>query len=751
MNPTNEPHPAGGDADRSGAEIDIDLRGIWRVLVKRRRLEALVFGVVLLSVAIVTFAMKPVYKGTTQILIERKSPAVLPFQDVSPADTSNDWKSAETYYQTQLKLLQSRTVATRVLDGLKLRESEEFETITKQIARGNLKGEPDVRYTEAFLENVDIQQVKNSRLFDVSYLSHDAQRSSDISNALAEAYIVLNNEVTSNTSETATKSLRDQIKDLQDEVRKRETAVQVYAREQNLVYIDIDNRQDVALIGLKEINQNYNTAKVDRIAKEVHYQAMKGAVPESLPEVINNPLVAELKADYSKLSQQYSQMASKFGPEWPPMKEFKTRFEEARQRLDVAVRDVANAVLRSAEVEYHKSFEREQGLKRAIERQTTEAQTSDMAAILYRTMRADLDTRKATLDAMMKRAGEAGISAGVEPTAGSNVRIIDRSIVPTKPYKPKKLLNLILGAILGTLCAVAGAFFMEYLDNTIKTAEEVTQITRVPVLAQIPYWAAAALGPERTTRADRIAVLEPTSTAAEAFRELRTALLLSNPDRPPRGIILTSALPEEGKTIVAANLAAALARAGKRVLLVDCDLRRPRMHRALGLGNALGMGNILAGTHPIDAVLQKGGIPGLDVITSGPLPPNPSELLGSAAFRTLLLDFEKRGYDHLIFDSGPALSVVDPIILATQVQGAVLVLRAGVTPREAAREVCRKLANANAHLLGCVLNGITADHGSSYHYRYDYAAPAAAPDPTPPVTSPPVTRIAERREKIGGR
>ncbi len=351
---------------------------------------------------------------------------------------------------------------------------------------------------------------------------------------------------------------------------------------------------------------------------------------------------------------------------------------------------------------------------------------------------------------MTKRAGEAGISAGVEPVAGSNVRIIDRAAVPIKAHRPKKLLNLALGTLLGLLCAVAGAFFMEYLDNTIKTAEEAAQITRVPVLAQIPHWAAAALGAERTTRADRIAVLEPTSTAAEAFRELRTALLLSDPDRPLRGLVLTSALPEEGKTVVACNLAAALAHAGKRVLLVDCDLRRPRVHRALGLNNILGMGNVLAGTQNVDDVLQEGGLPTLDVITSGPLPPNPSELLGSKAFKNFLGLLEARGYDHLIFDTGPVLSVVDPIILAAQLQGVLLVMRAGITPREAAREAVRKLANSNARVLGCVLNGITAEHGSSYYYRYGYGVPSAAPEPAS-ATPLPITRIDERREKFQGR
>jgi capsular exopolysaccharide synthesis family protein len=739
------------DTDRWGSmaagssDTEIDLRAWWRVLVKRRAVLLAVLLVVFVTTAILTFATKPLYRATAQILIERRPPAVLPFQELTVNESGADFKVNDMFYQTQLRLLQSRTLSVRVLERLRLRESPEFAEIRAAVSADRQDGDPDQPYVDAFLQRVQVAQVRNARLFDISYLSHDPARAATIANALADAFIELNGEVTSNTTETATHSLEKEIRGLQENARRSELELQAYARENKLIYLHDD--QNVALRSLQDLTDDHNGAITERIDLEARHTALGRADAESIPEVLTSKVVNDLRADYSRLAQQHSEMSSTFGPDWPQMKEIAAKMQTAKERLDAEIQEIVRRVVKGAEREYHKALERERGLRKAIDAQTTQAQKSDLMGIRYRTMKADLDSKNANLQAMLKRAGEAGISAGVQP-GGSNVRVIDRATVPSRPYKPRIAVNLAMGLLLGLLGGVAISVFVEYLDNSIRTADEVAQLLHLPVLAQIPHCDGQEVGPlpartspQTGSPLDCLCISHPLSPAAESFRELRTALLLTRPDSPPRTILITSALLNEGKTMVATNLATALAQAGRRVLLVDADLRRPRLHRSFAVQSAPGIGSVLAGSHTLEEVIHPGSIPGLDVIMSGPHAPNPAELLGSAAFRKFLADLEGRDYDHIVFDSSPALSVADPLILASQLEAVILVHRAHVTPRDAARDLRTKLAQSKVSVIGCVLNGAIPAHDGRYHW-YGHAPASHVPEERP------AARVEPVREKV---
>ncbi|MEE9218326.1 MAG: polysaccharide biosynthesis tyrosine autokinase, partial [Acidobacteriota bacterium] len=345
------------------------------------------------------------------------------------------------------------------------------------------------------------------------------------------------------------------------------------------------------------------------------------------------------------------------------------------------------------------------------------------------------------LEALVKRRSETASSAGINDLAASNVRIVDPAEVPAKPSSPKILINILLSLIAGLSIGIGLAFFLEYIDSSIKNTEELQQATSVPVLGFIPALRregarlklvrrsgpigmrfqvvrAAALDVEQGPKVEMISHEDFQSKIAEAFREMRTALLVSMAGGPPKSILIASTQPGEGKTVVALNLAITLAQVGRKVLLVDADLRRPRQHRLLGVSSAQGLSTDLSGSGPLRAQPQPTAISGLSLVPSGPLPPNPADLLDSERFSHIQRAYEALAYDHIIYDSPPILAVADPIILAGRVDAVLLVVQAGSTPRDRIEQAMSRLQQVQARVLGTVLNRITQDQQPYYEYRY---------------------------------
>ncbi len=733
-------------------EKEIHLLDYWRILVKRRWVVYTSLAVVVSVTTLGSLLTRPVYTATVRLQIETSAPKILPFQEVmtSVPDFRND------FYQTQYGLIQSRRVAREVIASLHLDQNEEFrvaappDSTRPGPADKEAADRLEARRIDRFLARLKVAPVRNSRLVDVTFSSHDRGLSAAIANRVADTYIAFNSQAQYNTTERASLSLGHEIANLHDEIDAKEKELQAYASEHGIVALG--EKQSITLKKLNDLSDSYTRAQATRIEKEARYAALKEASPADLPEVLDSRVVQDLTAKSAELERTRAEMSGKFKPEWPEMLRLNKQIEETHERIVEERQAIYDQVLGVAESAYRTARNQEEYLRRALEDQKRLTEQFNLKEIQYNNLRTEVANRRGTLDALVKRQSETSSSAGLnDPTAG-NIRIVDPAEIPNKPSSPKIFLNFVLSLVTGLGLGLGLALFFEYLDKSIKTPEEMQQATGVPSIGLVP-----ALRPEggrlrvvrgnggdTTTAMGPVELVtheDPKSKVSEAFREVRTALLVSQAGGPPRSILITSTRPGEGKTAVALNLAITLAQTSRRVLLVDADLRRPRLHKLLDVENTRGLSNYLGGAEsprpePVHTV-----IPRLDLIPSGPLPPNPADLLDSERFAQIQSEFTAQGYDHVIYDSPPILAVADAAIMAGRADAVILIVQAGVTPRDALTNATRRLHQVKAKIVGALLNQV--DHLQQSYYGYSYKryygeeaaarpAPPAAPRPAPP-------------------
>ncbi len=711
---------------------EIHLLDYWRVLVKRRFVVYTALVVVVATATLGSLLTRPVYTATTRLQIEQNTPNILPFQQVmaSVPDFRND------FYQTQYGLIQSRRVAGDVIQSLGLEKVEEFRVGAGAAAGGDSKGaegrtpaeDADVaRRIDLFLKKLKVTPVRSSRLVDILFSSYDPSLAARIANRVAETYIAFNSEVQYNTSTRATTSLAHEIANLQDEIDAKEKELQAYARENGI--IPLGDKQNIALKNLNDLSDAYTRARAARIEKEARYAALRDADPGQLPEVLDSKLIQDLDAKSAELSRQYAQLSEKYKPDWPEMVRLQRELESNDGRLVNERRAIYEQVLGVSESAYQMARNEEAALKTALDGQKQQSQESGLKEIQYNNMKAETANKRATIEALLKRQTETSSSAGLNDLATSNVRIVDAAEVPVRRSSPRIFLNIVLSLMTGLGLGIGLAFFFEYMDKSVKSPEEMQQAAGVASIGFVPALRAegarlrviktngreAPAGPA----VELISHTDPKSKISEAFREVRTALLVSQPGKPPRTILIASAQPGEGKTAIAVNLAITLAQIGRRVLLVDADLRKPRLHKIFHAVNDQGLSSCLSGAVTPWPEPQLTVIPGLEVITSGPLPPNPADLLDSERFDQFQRELEAQEYEHVIYDSPPILAVADPAILAGRVEAVVLVVHGAVTSKDALGQAARRLQQVRARIVGAVLNRLDLTD-QSYYYGYSY-------------------------------
>jgi polysaccharide biosynthesis transport protein len=710
-------------ADGPGRELH--LLDYWRVLLKRRWVIYTTVTVVVATVALGSFLTRPVYTATTRLQIEENSPKVMPFQEVmsSAPDGRND------FYQTQYGLIQSRRVAGSVIANLHLADEEEYRLAPPKRTRAGLTADQmlEAQRIDIFLRHLEIQPVRNSRLVDVAFSSHDPVLAARAANAVAQTYIDFNTQVQYNTTSLAASTLERQISGLQRQIDAKEKDLQAYAREHGIV--ELSDTQNISMKNLNDLNDSYTRARATRIEKEARYSAMRGSDPGGLPEVLQSQLIKELTAKSAELAQHYAQLSETFKPDWPEMVRLKSEIDANRERLASERQAIYRQVLGMAESAYRTARNEEERLKAALDQQKHQSQEAGLTGIQYNNLKAEIANKRSTLEALLKRQAETSSSAGVNELAASNVRVVDLAEVPTRKSSPKIKQNLLLGLLTGLMLGLGLAFFFEYMDKSIKTPEEIVRIADVPSIGLIP-----ALRPEgmalRVIRGNGLAAPplppvemishdNPKSKLSEAFRELRTALLVSQAGGPPRTIMIASAQPGEGKTSIAVNLAITLAQIGRLVLLVDADLRKPRLHKIFATANDQGLSTYLSGSGNPWLEPRHTPVERLFLIPSGPLPPNPADLLNSERFVQIQKEFEEQGYDHVIFDSPPLLAVADPSIMAARMEAVILVVHAGATSKDAVVHAAGRLRQVKGRILGAVLNRADLDR-QGYYYGYSY-------------------------------
>jgi capsular exopolysaccharide synthesis family protein len=704
---------------------EINLLDYWAVLRRRRSVVYLAVLVCVLVALVASFLATPLYRATCKLQIERTSPEILTFRDLGAVDRS--WTAYSDFYETQYERLD---LSSHPLYDEK-RSNPGLMAWLRSLIPGSSNG---VELSEEELAvlwvqgGLDIAPVRNSHMVLVSWTSPDAVLAAAVANAVADAYIHFNIDATYNTTDQAADFLVNQIGELKKEIAEHENRLHVYAESKGIVSIEGDT--NLTLNALTDIARQRTEAQTRLAEKEAGFRSVSSSPPEALPEVLHSALIARLKEEYAGYEAEYVEKARRFKDDWPEMQTLKSKLEQSRERLDLETREVARQVIATEEAEYQKALKEVRNLDALLSSQENAAQAQRRDAHEFANLDAEVQKKRETLNALMTRQNEMALSTRLKDldATSTNLRVVDRARPPVGPFRPDKKLNALVGLVVGLVLGVTMAFVIDHLDNTFRSPGDVEKIAGVPTLAVIPKHgpAAAPLSRARKTQAvassgavDLVAHREGRASASEAYRDLRTALLLSNPGEPPRRIMVTSAVPEDGKSATALNLAVVLAQLGRKVLLVDTDLRRPRLHKVFDAKNRRGVSTHLSGLEadPLQLVVDT-GIDGLHLLPSGPIPPNPSELLNSPIFGEMGTRFLEAGYDHVIFDSPPALSVADPIIIASIVDGAIVVVRANRTPRESLRMVADRFRQAGIRPIGVVVNDLDMEALGYGRYRY---------------------------------
>ena len=709
---------------KEAQERESHLLDYWNVLLKRRWVIYTSLTVLTVTVTLGSLLMRPIYTATTRLQIEPSAPNILPFQDVmaTAPDQRND------FYQTQYGLIQSRRVAREAITSLGLDKYPDFKISGASPKEGDAAGAGmvEARRVDLFLGMLKVSPVRNSRLVDVSFSSHDRALAARVANRVADTYIAFNTKAEYNTSERATTSLTHQIANLQDEIDAKENELQAYARDKGIFVLN--EKQNIILKNLNDMSDTFARAQADRIDKEARFAALRQASPVDLPEVMDSKLIQDLTSKSAELTRRHAELSEKYKSDWPEMARLRSQIEETDARLQAERQSIYDQVLGAVESAYKAARNKETYLARAIEDLKHQSQEFGLKEIQYNNLKAQVANKRGTLEALVRRQSETSSSAGLNDLVSGNVRIVDPAEVPARPSSPKILLNIFLSIVTGLGLGVGLAFFFEYLDKSVKTPEEMHEATGLPTIGLVPSLQpgggrlriirANDREPAAGARVELISRDDPKSKIAEAFREIRTALLVSQPGGPPRTILIASTQPGEGKTAISLNLAITLAQMGKRILLVDGDLRRPRLHKLLGVENVRGLSNCLSGSGRPWPEPHGTNIPGLEFIPSGPIPPNPADLLDTERFGQLQAELESHGYDHIIYDSPPILAVADPAIMVARMNAVLVVVQAGVTGKDALGHAVRKLAQVKAKVLGCVLNQVDLSQQGYYGYGY---------------------------------
>ncbi|MGH9744580.1 MAG: GumC family protein [Candidatus Acidiferrales bacterium] len=672
-------------------------------------------------VTIASFKMKPVYQAAARVEVDRESQNVLPFQGPNSYD---EFMDMENYLETQTKILQSETLALQTIKAMDLGRYPEFGGVANTLAwtHGALSQKRPA-ILSAFLGRLNVKRVPNSRLIEVGFEAEDPQLAAQIVNSHLQSYIEQNFRSKYDATTQASNWLSAELEELRIKVEKSEDARIAYER-QNQIW-RTDEKQDITTEKLGDLSKAVTDAQTGLAEKEALYRmAMAGNV-DALPSAQLNPVLQELLKHKADLDEQYLVAVDQYGPNYPKV----LRLGAEQKEVDANLEKARKTLIEGVEQDFNTARNRVELLQLNLDKQKAEANDLAEKLVQYQILQHDAESNKQLYDGLLQKLKEATITAGLR---SSNIRVVDPALTPSSPARPQKARNIILALLVGLIGGVGLALFREYLDNTVKSPDDIEALTGLPSLAVVPSLPGlnghhrrkpgeAALQTASRPRVELLSYVQPKSQISEAFRALRTSLLLSQADHPPQVILVTSALPREGKTTAAVNLAVTLAQLGDRTLLMDSDLRKPGIRRALNLtlGKEAGLSSYLAGVSTLDEVtVPHPTISNLEALTTGPVPPSPADLLSSHRMREAIAELRLR-FKFIVIDSPPVMAATDAVILSALTDGVLLVVRSGETPKEAFTRTRDLLAAVKCRLLGVVLNAVDSS-APDYYYSYRY-------------------------------
>jgi polysaccharide biosynthesis transport protein len=586
---------------------------------------------------------------------------------------------------------------------------------------------------DAYIDRLEITPVQGTRLVKIAFSTPDPELAARVANMHAKAYLEQGIELRSHATDEARHFLQEKLAELKDRVEKSEAALHRYRQDRGI--ISLEYRDNIVVDRLADLNKRLTEAEADRIGLEAQTRLIRQHEYNALPAVIDNRLIQMLKIELTRLEGERTDLAIKVQPGDPVLGQFQARVEQTKRRLQQEIQRTVTGI-KSA---YAAAKQKEDELRAKLEQQKTLVLGLKDAAVDYAILTREVSTNHQLYDSVLSRLKDMEVSAVLRT---SNVSVVDQAVPPVQPVRPRKALSLLLSAVLGLTGGVGLAFVVEHFNNTLRTSQEVERYLRVPNLGIIPDFASNARRRSLSSRpanppgltesqpldgsaaqAKFVLAHDPFSITTEAYRMLRTTLLVAQDETPPKTLLFTSGIHGEGKTVTVVNTAAVLAQMGVRVLVIDADLRCSACHTVLGIENKAGLTEILAGRWEPSDVIRPTVSEHLFILSSGSVPRNPAELVGSKQMRAILVSLQEQ-YDYILIDSPPVMLASDAMLLATMVDGVVLVANAQRTPKQVVRAARARLACARTKILGVVLNQLNIRNREyTYYYRKD--APAA--------------------------
>lgn len=681
---------------------------VVRLLHKHAGMIAICVAVILAVSFLYALSQPLLYRATANIAIDRDSSASVPLNRTL-ASTLGDTDDYSVSLETQIRVLESRTLALVVVGKLGLDHNAEFMRDANRHFPSFQDADPESIAVEALLSGLSVKPIKNTRVVEVSFTGRDRNLNATIVNSLVDAFIDDNIRSRYEAANRAAKFLSAQLSELRTKVGESQQKLVAYERQHNIIMVD--EKQNVVTAKLDDLNKQLTAAEEDRMEKEAAFQAISAGSLDRLPEGNGGQALENLYIRQAELKNEYAQATTTYGPNHPKVLELTSRV----RAMDASIQTELKRLRDRAELEYQISLRRERKLRAAFEVQTAQANRLKESTIQYGLLKRESDADRQLYDNLEERMKEAGVAAGLRST---NIRMIDPAQPKGLPVSPNLTRTASMGLFIAVLFSAVVVGIRESMDRALRDPAEIESFTAMPSLAIIPqhHPAPRLLNSELDNSMNVLCLIEPRSAAAEAYRALGTSILLTSPEL--KTLLISSPLPGEGKTITAANAAVVIAQQGKRVLLVDADLRKPGIHLEFGISNSSGLAElVLESLDEESAVQQLNRLPNLSIVAAGSSESMTAEMLGSARMRELM-QLWRTSYDYVILDTPPMLAVTDAVRLSSQADSVLLVIRSGQTSRDALARSCDLLNQANVPVLGFVVNGVGSRSAGSYYYGY---------------------------------
>lgn len=714
--------------------VEVHLRDYVRIVLKRKWAVVGLFVSVVTGAALHVLMQPSVYDSTVSLLVEPSGPNVMSkaVEEVyAPTGFSLD------YYKTQYEILKSHQILREAALRLNLKGYPEYSpkpmappeswlaeiktmvvSALTSVSTGPAEqnnplpeSEAERRLVNAFKQQVTVKPVLNSRIVRVTVESTDPQFAADAANTIASVYITRALEMKVKASEEASKWIAARVEEIRRKVEQSERALQEFASQYGL--ISVDERKRLVTQKLSDLNARLVQAETKLVEAEARFKQIASVIGnphalESSAEVLSSSLIQTLRSQEIQAAQKVAELSDKYGLKHPAMVQATSELRELQTRIQNEIKKIHASV----KAEYEVALARERVIRNALNQQKADVMAAGRHEVQYSILERETQSNRQLYEMFLKRMKETDIATEIRT---SNIYVADPAIVSLVPVKPKKTQTVLLAALLGLLAGVGLAFFLEYMDNTLKSPDDMAQYH--PGLAFLGFLPVFSESRKNSGGVDLAMHEVPQSVFAEHLRVIRTSLMLSAADKPPRSILVTSSTEQEGKSAFAVGLAIAFAQLGNPTVLIDGDLRKPRLHKVFGLEVRRGLSHYLVGEAELHEIMQPTIIPNLKVIPYGAIPPNPVELLQSRHMVELLESFKKEEV-YVVVDSAPVLAVADPIIVGHSVDGVILIVQAAKTPRQAVRLAVRKLRDGNTRLLGVVLQQLRNRELSAYYHAY---------------------------------